>query len=219
MENVKANISDIFVSIQGEGANVGCPALFIRVKECNLKCPFCDAVKDRMFSTEYTVKALVDRIKEKLAANPRVSKIVLTGGEPGLYYAFFKKVFSYSIKGVKTIDVETNGTLHLDWVVLSRMGDRTVHVHFSPKDILNSAYAYSSTLHSAYRQTTYCKLVVSSVEDAEAQSKKALSMGFPIENVFIQPVDANKELARQLIDANCFGCRLSMQIHKILEVK
>ena len=33
---------EIFYSIQGEGANVGKPAVFLRMGLCNLKCSWCD---------------------------------------------------------------------------------------------------------------------------------------------------------------------------------
>jgi organic radical activating enzyme len=35
-------IVEIFFSLQGEGANVGKPAIFIRLANCNLNCDFCD---------------------------------------------------------------------------------------------------------------------------------------------------------------------------------
>jgi hypothetical protein len=34
-------VSEIFYSVQGEGPNIGTPAVFIRFAGCNLSCPWC----------------------------------------------------------------------------------------------------------------------------------------------------------------------------------
>lgn len=36
------NIKEIFYSLQGEGANTGIRAIFIRLAGCNLSCSYCD---------------------------------------------------------------------------------------------------------------------------------------------------------------------------------
>ena len=44
IDKLKTDIVDIFSSIQGEGLYVGERHLFVRFKECNLKCINCDEV-------------------------------------------------------------------------------------------------------------------------------------------------------------------------------
>ena len=75
MKNYKVN--EIFYSLQGEGANTGTPAIFIRFSGCNLRCPFCDT--DFAAFTEMTA----DEIAAATAAYP-AELVVLTGGEPSL---------------------------------------------------------------------------------------------------------------------------------------
>ena len=72
-------ISEIFYSIQGEGALVGVPSVFIRTSGCNLRCTWCD--------TPYASwhPEGEDLSIDEIAANPELSRathVVITGGEP-----------------------------------------------------------------------------------------------------------------------------------------
>lgn len=72
-------ISEIFYSIQGEGALVGVPSVFVRTSGCNLRCTWCD--------TPYTSwkpegdQLALEQILERVATF-RASHVVVTGGEP-----------------------------------------------------------------------------------------------------------------------------------------
>ena len=96
---LKLKVVEIFNSIQGEGANVGRSATFIRLSNCNKNCAYCDTDWD--FGTEMTV----DEILAEVGKYPD-SMIVWTGGEPTLQLtseilAEFKDFFQA---------IETNGT-------------------------------------------------------------------------------------------------------------
>ena len=110
-------INEIFCSIQGEGFNVGRPAVFVRFAGCNLECKWCD--------TEHSAKIimssheLVSRIMD-ISDNRRL--VVLTGGEPllqiedELIHDLYKNHFN--------IAIETNGTIrskyiHVVWLTVS----------------------------------------------------------------------------------------------------
>jgi len=107
VEKVKAKISEIFYSIQGEGIYVGYPQVFIRFWGCNLaNCRFCDTQGQEF--KEYTVEELID---EMLAFDKRrFHSVSITGGEPLLQVEFLEK-FLPLYKGDKRIYLETNGTL------------------------------------------------------------------------------------------------------------
>ena len=109
-------INEIFYSLQGEGANTGVPAVFVRFSGCNLRCSFCDTQhQDGTMMSDEEIIAEVMRY-------PQARIVVLTGGEPSL---FIDEAFISKLKTAtgKTITIETNGTNALpegiDWVTLS----------------------------------------------------------------------------------------------------
>lgn len=69
------NINDMFWTFQGEGANAGMRALFVRMPFCNLACSWCDT----QFNTfkRWTRSELIDFAKQEKA-----KFAVITGGEP-----------------------------------------------------------------------------------------------------------------------------------------
>lgn len=107
-------VNEIFYSLQGEGANTGTPAVFVRFAGCNLRCPFCDT--DFSAFTEMTAEEIVAAVEEYPS-----NFVVLTGGEPSL------QVDDALISALHNADcvcaIETNGTHDLpqdiDWVTCS----------------------------------------------------------------------------------------------------
>jgi 7-carboxy-7-deazaguanine synthase len=110
MTITKAEITEIFSSVQGEGIFVGARQIFIRFKRCNMECVFCDTPNDGA-AKEYSPAALMDEVKRLDDAGRSHHSVSLTGGEP-LVYVEFLKVFLPLLKkaGFKSY-LETNGTL------------------------------------------------------------------------------------------------------------
>jgi 7-carboxy-7-deazaguanine synthase len=125
-------VKEIFLTLQGEGANIGRTAVFIRFAGCNLwsgrehdrataVCRFCDT--DFVGGTRYaTADDLADAAQATWTAQqPEHRMAVLTGGEPLL------QADPPLIRALRSrnfyIAVETNGTqplpCHIDWVCVS----------------------------------------------------------------------------------------------------
>ncbi|MBK7851229.1 MAG: 7-carboxy-7-deazaguanine synthase QueE [Bacteroidetes bacterium] len=71
-----------FYTIQGEGANTGKAAYFLRLGGCDVGCVWCD-VKESWEAGKHplvTVDAMVDYVKQSGA-----KRVVITGGEPAMY--------------------------------------------------------------------------------------------------------------------------------------
>lgn len=110
-------IAEIFHSLQGEGANTGRAAAFVRFAGCNLRCPFCDTD----FSRYQEMSA--DDIVSAIARYP-TRFVVLTGGEPTLQ-ADKALTAALHAQGF-TIAMESNGTRlppeGIDWLTISPKG-------------------------------------------------------------------------------------------------
>ncbi len=128
-------INEIFYSLQGEGAQTGTAAVFVRFSGCNLKCDFCD--------TDHEEGALMsdEAIVAEIAKYP-APLIVITGGEPSLW---IDQPFIDRLKMLgKKIAIETNGTHPLpegiDWVTCSpKKGGEVILTHIDELKVVYTA--------------------------------------------------------------------------------
>lgn len=121
---------EIFHTIQGEGINVGVPAVFIRATLCNLHCNWCDTDHTWNFTgTPWTHEKdaipgyakhrkedvtieLTPREAARLILGYDCDRTVITGGEPLLQDKDFLEMIRIirSRKPNHQFEVETNGT-------------------------------------------------------------------------------------------------------------
>ena len=126
---------EIFLTLQGEGYNIGTPAVFCRFSGCNLwngiekdrkkaVCSFCDTDFNGVDGINGGKHKLDDLVKIINSLWPKRKKnkfVVLTGGEPLLQVdsSLIKQLHEHDFE----IAVETNGTIPLpsgiDWVCVS----------------------------------------------------------------------------------------------------
>ncbi|MCX7927644.1 MAG: 7-carboxy-7-deazaguanine synthase QueE [Candidatus Omnitrophica bacterium] len=103
---MKGRISEIFVSIQGEGLYIGRRQIFVRFYGCNLSCKFCDTWQS--IFREYDAEELLAELSRYFNITQSVS---FTGGEPLLQLDFLKKIMSLTSNRGFSNYLETNGTL------------------------------------------------------------------------------------------------------------
>jgi 7-carboxy-7-deazaguanine synthase (Cx14CxxC type) len=128
------SIKEIYKTIQGEGAQAGRTAIFVRFSGCNLwsgkekhresaVCQFCDTDfvgLDGLNGGTYSASQLIDKIREIWGKNHN-KLIVFTGGEPMLQLdsALIKQCQHHDFETA----IETNGTIaidfKIDWVCVS----------------------------------------------------------------------------------------------------
>ncbi|HEY1708292.1 MAG TPA: 7-carboxy-7-deazaguanine synthase [Rhizomicrobium sp.] len=205
------SVKEIYFTLQGEGAQTGRAAVFLRFAGCNLwtglerdrataTCRFCDTdfvgtdgVNGGKFGT---AEGLAEAV---VAQWPGGGKpyVVCTGGEPtlqldeALIAALHERGFE--------VGVETNGTLPappgLDWICVS------------PKAGTELVQTFGSELKLIYPQ-------------AGAEPEKYIGLAF--DNFFLQPMDSPQRAANtQAATAYCLAhprWRLSLQTHKLIGI-
>ncbi len=138
-------VKEIFLTLQGEGAQAGRVAVFCRFAGCNLwsgreedraaaVCTFCDTDFVGMDGTKGGRYASAESLAATIAAEWGPGRerrfVVLTGGEP-LLQVDDALIAALHAEGF-TIAVETNGTLPpppgIDWVCVSPKADATLHI-------------------------------------------------------------------------------------------
>jgi organic radical activating enzyme len=97
MPAAAANVSELFVSFQGEGLHAGRRQLFVRFGGCPLRCRYCDTPESlvptaacrilgadgtRLQANPLTVAQLEWAVAELSALAPPLHALALTGGEP-----------------------------------------------------------------------------------------------------------------------------------------
>lgn len=125
MSSPTAYVSEIFLSIQGEGIYAGRPQIFVRLLGCNLNCDYCDTPvsreRQRSFCSVEQTRGCgdfaymenpltVDDVVESVQHLAPRGDVSITGGEPLLQADFLVKFLpALRSKGYR-IHLETNGT-------------------------------------------------------------------------------------------------------------
>ena len=179
----KANVIEIFSSVQGEGKYLGCRQIFIRLADCNLNCAYCDtdflradfckvetAAGSMIFRDERNPldAAQVATIIKKFCGEVPTHSISLTGGEPLLHWQFIGELSS-AIKnlGVK-IFLETNGTLCNEFEKISGAIDIVSMDIKLPSVVGKNLFSvHEKFLRAAQGKDLYVKIVVTGATTPE----------------------------------------------------
>lgn len=199
-------VAEIVSTIQGEGWWTGLPVTLLRLQGCNLKplCPFCDT-KYALSKTGGELVSL-ERLSEILKKyHPKRRTILLTGGEPAMQPLQHLVPFLTSLGPVH---LETNGTLPIGDVCYA-----WVTVSPKPPHKLDP-----TTLGRADE----IKWLIDSEDDVAALCaflKGHKSKWIDHKRICAQPLSQDRK-ATTIAVAAClkYGWRLSIQVHKLLEV-
>lgn len=104
-------IAEIFYSIQGEGALIGVPSVFVRTSGCDLRCVWCDTpyTSWNPEGETMTVDEIMNDVLEFKAHH-----VVITGGEPMLnHFEMITLTRNLAFEN-QHITIETTGRHHID---------------------------------------------------------------------------------------------------------
>ena len=118
MEPLSYPLMEHFYTIQGEGANTGKPAYFLRLGGCDVGCVWCD-VKDSWDPSSHPIVTISEMIR--LIRESGAIRVVVTGGEPCMY-DLLPLTNALKSLGIECY-LETSGayliTGEWDWICLS----------------------------------------------------------------------------------------------------
>ncbi len=228
---MKADISEIFESIQGEGILVGVRQVFVRFARCNLACTYCDTAKNSEFCMDYIRnRTLRNPISAEYVSNliesAKVHSVSFTGGEPLLYADFIRNV-----EKTKPFYLETNMTLpdeakKVKNVVDFVAGDfkvREALPNCNYEEIVERTVRCFKILRNSRRRLTFCKIVLPNNFDFDEVISNADSIKDYVECFVLQPVFGQKNikvllnLQKKLMDIK--DTRIIPQVHKYLGVR
>ncbi|GMV24799.1 MAG: hypothetical protein AMXMBFR58_08300 [Phycisphaerae bacterium] len=110
-------VSEVFLSLQGEGKLTGVPSFFIRLSGCNLRCAWCDTPY-ASWQPEGKPVAIAELVRQAKASG--ASHVVLTGGEPMIFPQLSALAAGLRNAGLH-ITIETAGTVDRDDVACDLM--------------------------------------------------------------------------------------------------
>lgn len=175
-------VSEIFYSIQGEGATCGRAAVFIRLGGCSLGCRWCDTKYAWHGGQAWEVAALV----AALCAYP-ARRVVVTGGEP------FEQDLAPLLAALRhqgyTIEIETAAFVPLARVQCAPLADQ---LNVSPK-LANSGVPEARRICLPVlrflRDTgkAYFKFVIDRPEDLAEVDALVQALSLPAERVLLMP--------------------------------
>ncbi|CAN5357730.1 7-carboxy-7-deazaguanine synthase [soil metagenome] len=190
-------------TLQGEGAHAGRPCVFLRFAACNLACSWCDTDFAAEGAMKLDAAEIVARLLELDVHDARM--VVVTGGEPTLQWDA-PLAEALRAAGFRT-HMESNGThapaAPVDWLTVS------------PKPQFHTA-----SLGLVGQPVSELKVVVDDTVDEATLA--AYEARYPSAYYFAQPCMSAAyaaSLARTiaLVQARP-RWRLSLQLHKILEI-
>ena len=216
---------EIFASLQGEGAALGTPSVFLRLATCNLACTWCDTRytwdwANHDYFTE-VMEMSWQEVREKIVSL-NCPHLVITGGEPLLQQQELAPLIGDLAQAGYTFEVETNGTI-------SPTSSLTLQVHqwnVSPK-LANSGNPLGRrqvdpTLRAfGALPNAYFKFVVEQPGDLEEVEALVGSYQLARDRVILMPEGRDPDTLRQRslwLSQLCVraGFRFSPRLHILL---
>lgn len=206
-------VKEMFYTLQGEGANMGTPAVFCRFAGCNLWsgreedrakaiCKFCDTefvgtngLGGGKFDSAGALAAAILSLWPQTDEDHRF--VVFTGGEPALQLdsALVDAVHALKFR----IAIETNGTLNLpqgiDWICVSPKAETPLQA--TTGDELKLVYPQSENSPAMYEHLEFKHFFLSPMDGPDLARNTAKAIKYCQENP---------------------RWRLNVQVHKVIGI-
>ena len=211
-------VSEIFLSIDGEGINAGKLAVFIRLFGCNLNCSWCDS-RYAICGSDFR-EMTVDQVIEK-AESFNIKSVTLTGGEPLIHEQIDELITGLIERGFQ-VNLETNGAVDISKYV--RMDGVLITMDLKcPSSRMENRMMFQNI--EKMRQADVLKAVVTE-SDLGYLKNKLIEMK-PRCHIFLSPVFGAIQPVKLVEFLKSLSChpetnelsqqiRVQMQLHKII---
>jgi organic radical activating enzyme len=205
-------ISEIFLSLQGEGPSAGTPAHFVRLQGCDVGCVWCD--------TKYSWDAsqgrelALEAVWEEARALGEAPMLVVTGGEP-LEHPGIVTLLEQAVSRWSRVEVETSG------IGPPPLFRENLFYNVSPK-LPSATPNWERTWHhvaawNAEPNATF-KIVVGDDPDLEDALGLIRTHGIPAARVMLMPEGLTDEALRRRAVTLAEACkrqglRMSPRLH------
>ncbi|MEM4359812.1 MAG: 7-carboxy-7-deazaguanine synthase QueE [Candidatus Bilamarchaeaceae archaeon] len=171
-------------TIQGEGALIGHPTMFIRFGGCDYRCSWCDTMyavdpaEVARNSTYMTSEEIVERLHQ-VAGGTLPEWVTLSGGNPVIHN--LSDLLKLTSKEGLYINLETQGSFWRDWVTEVDL------VTVSPKPP-SSGMASKLDRHvlDRYMELPQSVLKIVIMGQADLDFAKEISRAYPMKRLFLQ---------------------------------
>lgn len=219
-------VSEIFLTIQGEGQHTGTPAIFVRTQGCPVGCPWCDTkytweadtalevppetlLADAQTQAQWSQLTPDDILSWCTHNAPQCKYVVITGGEPYLHN--LAPLTTHLADAGYSIQIETSGTFPFS-------GGTWVWHTVSPKINMPGGY---QVRRDCLENADEIKHPVGKEQDLENLATLLADVRLKAgTKVWLQPLSQSPK-ATALCAAACKekGYYLSVQTHKYADVR
>ena len=218
-------VSEIFTSIEGEGARAGFPCIFLRFFGCNLRCSYCDSLYacEGQDYTNMSSEEILSKVQFE-ACKYGAKMVTITGGEPLLHVEnpeFVDLLRELTQYMNLQVNIETNGSIDVSKVPFRDTGKIMLTVDWKSLSSGCSENMVPSNIDHL-SNSDVLKFVVGSVEDLD-QMKATLTSFDQLDNptfqVFVSPIFGSiepKEIVEYLLDNGLANIRIQLQLHKFI---
>jgi len=194
-------VTEVFVSVQGEGPSLGRPAVFLRLAGCNLSCSWCDTKYAWFGGEELSVEEVAEQVLSLLRRFRGVDLLVVTGGEPLLQPEELVELLAKLRREVPhlEVEVETNGTVdprrvltYVDRLIVSpKLSNSGL-----PEELRRVSEGVLEAIRT-YGDRVYVKVVVEGRGDVEEVLQVVRELGVSRDRVYLMPQASTLEELRQ----------------------
>lgn len=217
-------VSEIFYSIDGEGARTGAPTVFIRLFGCNLNCTYCDSVyackneHDVIGFSDKTVNEIIQAVEEFEPCRC----VTLTGGEPLIHKNAEILVAELRARGY-WVNIETNGSIDLSHFLSNQVDKKGAMDYFFTMDWKSVSSGEADKMLKSNLElletTDVLKFVVGSQEDLD-QMQSVLDANPDIDaQIYVSPIWGKIEpadIVEYILRNQLVYVKVQVQLHKII---